>query len=351
MNIKLFTTLFFVVYGYVSHAESHVRKYFDAVNKAELSLVKDGYEEALKIYQEAFKMMDPFASDVSNAFECAMIEKDTVLAIKFCRMLAEKGVGPRFFDKKCFSGLAGCHQWPQIISLATKVKQRFLKKNLLLERKLSFLQQKDRESAIKFRSLIDTLDFYNWKAQIDFADSLAIVLNRIFKNHGVVNERRLGVAIADDTSLVPNYTYDVMVLHCFQKASVSNRIDLSSQIIAALNKGLISPVSLRVLFKMSPAFDTRLDETRLFVRSKKVLYRTKFRLDDEWMINRMRNAFFMCSLSDLEKKVIAQSRLAAKGIYIGCEAQELKEEFRNEDERTFFESQFIKVANLSDEGK
>lgn len=68
-----------------------LRKYYDAVNKAELAIIDNNLPEAKKLYEKAFGTGNYFPIDTYNAFRVSYVMKDTLRSVSYFNTLAKLG--------------------------------------------------------------------------------------------------------------------------------------------------------------------------------------------------------------------------------------------------------------------
>lgn len=128
--MKIILSLLFLFTSINLHAytlDKNVSAYLSLVNKAELNVIKEDYQQAIRNYDAAFVLNTPFAQDLYNASICAIKEKAVQKAFIFCKLLANKGVGANFLKQQIYKPLNDQEGWKELMVRAEKVKAVWLK--------------------------------------------------------------------------------------------------------------------------------------------------------------------------------------------------------------------------------
>lgn len=334
-------------FNLLSTAQTKTEVYHKYINQAEIHIINHEEFDALKCYTNAFKIQNPFASDVYNALVCAIKVKNDSKAIDFCLDLARKGVGKLFFNKALFQTLNQHSKWPMVLRLAELRKKRLEKKNEQLFKTLNYLLEKDRENALINRTLITNPNIETWNRVIKTTDSISGVILKIYQKTGFLSEERLGVALYSDTSIIPNQKYEVILVHCFQSGSYKYKEKLLMYIRQSLLSGQFNPHGLNIFFNLTSTFDFSLNISRFYLQSDCKLYKKKFSDFETWKIDHFRKDFLLCSLNDYEAKVIYNSlNPNSEFLIVGVPIQS-NDVFQNEEDRNFFFSQYKELEIIS----
>ncbi|MFA7081081.1 MAG: hypothetical protein WC135_00560 [Bacteroidales bacterium] len=84
MKIKILVFIFLIQASFVFGQNINPRKYYDNINRAELSIIDSNYSKACNYYKKAFKYLDePFGKDLNNFLVCGFYTDDSV-ALRMC---------------------------------------------------------------------------------------------------------------------------------------------------------------------------------------------------------------------------------------------------------------------------
>lgn len=214
--------------------------YDSAVNKAELMIIDNRIDQALNLYNYAFKTnVKPFARDIYNAAVCAIKVGKTNLAFRYGRTLCSKGVGRPFFEKRAiFKPLHKYKQWRPLLEFAQSEYNRIQANNIGLKNFIDSLVEKDQLVNSNWRSSAMALD----KRQImDLTyDTISKHLNNLFDSIGFLNEDRIGVGLEHDTVIAIGLPFDVIIVHNYQAREVGDTL-FNKILRKALTEHLIKP--------------------------------------------------------------------------------------------------------------
>ncbi len=238
--MKIIFNLIFLIMPFVSFANDDVRKYYDLINIAELNIADNKPQQALENYQLAFQIKPPFCIDIYNATVCAISLNKNEVAITLCNMLAQKGVGAPFLEKKIiFNKLHQHAKWKTLLKFAIKCKDSNARNTENYNLFFSDLAESDQ----KFNKIYtkmkegDTLKNYEW-AQ-NFQDSLSNQLLNFFEKNNIMSENQLGVLIKNDTVLSTFFKYNIIIIHAMQLGSFDNRLRFWKLIKDNIDNGIL----------------------------------------------------------------------------------------------------------------
>lgn len=216
------TLLICIQMSTLSFAQQNLASYYSHTNKAELAITQSNYTNALNEYKEAFKANNmPFASDLYNALCLAIALKSLNHAYDYCFTLAGKGVGAAFFNKKTlFEELKtkDAKLWKAIIDHAAKSRKTFDTNNKLLNVALNKLYDKDQQMHTLLQQAGEK--YKQTEVMVKKSDdSISGELMKVFSKHGFLSEFNMGVFTKDDTVLLKEPGFYVMIRHNFQGLS------------------------------------------------------------------------------------------------------------------------------------
>lgn len=95
MYQKKIAVIILLFIGFSCYSQQNVRNYYDLINRAELHICEDNYNEASALYEKAFELLEsPFYVDVHNAFVCACyLKKPNIKLIELSKILYKKSNG------------------------------------------------------------------------------------------------------------------------------------------------------------------------------------------------------------------------------------------------------------------
>ncbi|MGE0078159.1 MAG: hypothetical protein AB7S48_09885 [Bacteroidales bacterium] len=91
----IFIASFFLFLSINTFSQNKVRNYYEIINRAELHICNTHYYDALVSYDSAFRIIQPFNIDLSNAVECAIDAKNTQKLLFYLGWLKAKGYDPK----------------------------------------------------------------------------------------------------------------------------------------------------------------------------------------------------------------------------------------------------------------
>lgn len=83
-----------------------VKQYYEKVNKAELLLIDEYWNDAIVCYSQAFDVGMVIPVDAYNAFRVACLQRDTLNALKFFEKLVQVGQDLKYLNKNSFKKAA-----------------------------------------------------------------------------------------------------------------------------------------------------------------------------------------------------------------------------------------------------
>ncbi|MEM1135983.1 MAG: hypothetical protein AAGI07_09095 [Bacteroidota bacterium] len=213
------------------------KKYYPAVNKAELAIIEHKYNVALSFYQEAFQNVPtPFSKDLFNAAVCAALEKNVVMSISFGERLLQSGTEITFLlSQKVFRNIEPDERWQRFLANYATWRKRFLLNvNMPLRKELELMSANDQHFRIQpngyivYKDTIQAIDKANIKK-----------LKRIIEKYGFPGEDLIGVK---DPLSAPPY-HSILYHHC-QKAASNKSLglaDFPGDLSDAVKYGKLSP--------------------------------------------------------------------------------------------------------------
>lgn len=273
-----------------THTEYHV-----LINTAENKITAFEYQEALKVYQEAFKNDYTFAQDLYNASLCAIQVKDFDATLKFCEGLVKRGCTLKFFSTYKFKSFRESAKW-----------EIFSKKYPSFVESYNATHRKDLVAEIE---KLNELDQGNYKLlpnnvhNQDFQDSLKnlsdyvkLKLINLFNQNGYLDESIIGARIESDTTLGILPIFAFLIRHRYQV----NKYDYSPYLISEFNKGKIKPEVLASWLDLE--LKGAIGSVPALIYNCQ-LYFEKFN-DRRETVNLNREKYLLPNLDDAKKKII-----------------------------------------------
>jgi hypothetical protein len=211
-------------------------EYHVLINEAENKITALEYQEALKVYHEAFKSDYTFAQDLYNASLCAMQVKDFDATLKFCEGLVQRGCTLKFFSTYKFQLFRESAQW-KIFSkkypLLVESYNSTCRKNLVAE--IEKLNEIDQGNYKLLPSNVHNQDFQD--SLKNLSDYVKLKLMNMFNQNGYLDESKIGARIVSDTALGILPIFAILIRHRYQV----DKHDYSPYLISEFNKGKIKP--------------------------------------------------------------------------------------------------------------
>lgn len=207
------------ILSFVSKANQNLHVYFENINKAELDIANQDYRGASEKYKIAFTNKEnPFAIDLYNALITSLRLEDFDQSYTYCILLAEKGVGQNFFSKKSdFKKLRikKRKDWNSLLILAADRKAKYDRDNKEINNKLAILYKRDQEIHALLRSNPENIPDPEIEVKrVD--DSTSFELMALFQEYGFLSEFNLGAPITDDTVILKQPNFYIIIRHNFQ---------------------------------------------------------------------------------------------------------------------------------------
>lgn len=299
--MKQTVLLFALFIVLVTQAQTIGQNYKKLTNLAELSITEARYSDALKHYNEAFKLAD-FSVDLYNAATCAAKLNDSKAVYSYSQKLAEKGVGEKFFSKKVFIPYKNDPEFIKIMKLAERNKQKNAKANaayyIQIQGFVTLDSTYNRLRLTKYRDLDRTPDTLENLFRINTQNIMAFI-----KEDGFYSEKKMGAHIGNDTVVRYMGKGDVVLLHYLELGrdrQLTNEI--KNMMLSNLGNGTIAHYNAAQIMEMT---DTVFGDTGmwLFNITQCKLYRKK-EIEQLAEINQIRSNCYLENLADLEKKLI-----------------------------------------------
>ncbi|WP_293906139.1 hypothetical protein [Sphingobacterium sp. UBA5670] len=264
--------LLLTVTGY-GNTTKDLKSYYALTNEAELFICHGQNQTSLDTYKKAFKInTNHYALDLYNAALLALDLEDFKAAYQLSFMLAEKGIGNQFFEKKsefhCLKKYNN-RKWMNLIAVAKNRQNYFSTKNKGLNEKLFDLFTKDQEAHFRNLRKDPTLDEQMLNS-ID--DSISKKLYDIIVENGLSSEFDLGIQTENDTTILSMPQFYIIIRHNFQGKQKFDT--LFNQVCKqSLSKGLLHPYIYANMRDANPANGNMFFGTsHLFVKYKCAIY-------------------------------------------------------------------------------
>lgn len=211
-------------------------EYHVLVNTAENKITALDYQEALKVYHEAFKNDYTFAQDLYNASLCAMQVKDFDATLKFCEGLVKRGCTIKFFSTYKFKPFRESAQWEIFSKKYPSFVESYnstCRKDLVAE--IEKLNELDQGNYKLLPNNVHNQDFQD--SLKNLSDYVKLKLMNLFNQSGYLDESIIGARIESDTTLGILPIFAFLIRHRYQV----NKYDYSPYLISEFNKGKIKP--------------------------------------------------------------------------------------------------------------
>ncbi|MEY3239098.1 MAG: hypothetical protein RIR11_536 [Bacteroidota bacterium] len=302
-TFKLFTLLVaFLLIPNLFYAQKNlVAKYWNLINKAELSIIQGNYSVALLHYDSAFALNIVKSShDLYNASLSANYCEQFPKTRKYCEELIKMGTNFDFFNKKqvydpfrkseYWAGFELDYQQGKIIpvNIDKALKERieplfFLDQEIRMKRKDKSINQEDLKITIRSRD-----------------DSIFNIFSEIVKRYGYPSESKIGVFQEDTTFF--SVSQDIIIRHAYQ----NNNFSLTDRLKESVFEGTLSPEQFMAWYM----FEIERKEKKFwgpiepYIAINKNIYFESPK--PEWMasINKNRESLMLCSFDDMCQKII-----------------------------------------------
>jgi hypothetical protein len=282
-----------------------VKAYHKFVNNAELAIVESDFNKAATYYDSAFHLSEKaFGQDFYNASISAIKANRLSKALSYCKALARKGVGRRFFeDKPIFAPLTKKPDWPKILRTAELSRRRLLRDHNALIRTIDSLVEKDQLVNQQWRDAgMATAE----RQIMDLTyDTIQIALIKIFKKHGFISEGIIGVPLTTDNRIAYRLPFDVIIIHNYQSRMTGDTL-FRQVLLKALDDGDIKPEYLATIEDFGGGDLTRpyYGSSHFYVQYKCSLFLENFNIQRIDQIDSSRKSIGLCTAADQLKKVL-----------------------------------------------
>ena len=175
----------------MAYGQNNLQKYYEYVNKAELAICRENYEEAGEFYKQAFAEFPPFGRDLHFAsllnYKYLNNEEE---ALKYAYILQQMNYGiVRYFlgDEK--------EKYPAL-QKKLEMMQDTVKVLVIPELEEALEKLYDADQNVRKKGPEDG-DFDKWMDTIRFIDSVNLLtLQALYQKYGEINERNAGMGFS-----------------------------------------------------------------------------------------------------------------------------------------------------------
>lgn len=236
--------LLVLITGKPSSAQDYPATYYHYTNQAELAIVRADYAQAAANYKDAFKAnIRPFATDVYNALCCALRLNNQKDSYKYCLLLAKKGVGENFFEKKAlFNDFKQKDKgaWHKILAHARGNRKKFDANFRSLNAQLNNLYNRDQQVHRLLQQ--PGRDYEQTEILVKKSDdSISRELMKVYERWGFLSEFNMGAFVSDDTVLQLQPPFYIIMLHNFQGISSYDTL-FAPMCKKAIQEGTLHPM-------------------------------------------------------------------------------------------------------------
>ncbi|MBK7095564.1 MAG: hypothetical protein IPH57_11120 [Saprospiraceae bacterium] len=193
-----------------------VKNYLENINKSELYICENNYNEAIKLYKNAFSFnYSPFPEDIFNYILLNVYEKDYDEALFYSQYLVKLGAELKFFDQIPLNELkSNVPGWKKFTDLYPSLRMHYtLNTNHTLKQELLNLQEADQNN-------------YCGRPTRPFdpisEDTIFNRISQIITEYGYPNHDKIGINLNKDT-IIGSYPQDVILIHLFQTAHKNSK--------------------------------------------------------------------------------------------------------------------------------
>jgi hypothetical protein len=320
--MKFYYIALFVLLPFSSLANENVSEYYKLINSAELEIAAENPKGALGYYQEAFLKLPAFSTDIYNATVCALETSQHELALQYCKLLAQKGVGAAYFEKKAmFQVLRSQDEWKALLKNAQHIQDSIIIKTQIYRALFDSVQVADQRNASENRKWSGAKNIPNdtFERATTVQDSLCSLLLDLFEKNGFIGENQMGVTMYNDTSFSSHYAYDISFVHAFQLGSIGNRIRILSLVKESIDKGLVDHRRLNYIaaFPGFFGYPWSINCSRMFKIFECKLYNPSIPQAILARHEKLRKDFYFSSYKDLLTKSFYKLNPKGSPYYIG----------------------------------
>ncbi|TAG42661.1 MAG: hypothetical protein EAZ31_05645 [Cytophagia bacterium] len=267
-----------------------ITEYYPFINKAEIYITKGKFENALEMYQKAFKNSTiGFRRDYENALYCALKIDKINIALEYAKQMAVKGSKLEYFKKiKHFEKLTASNNW---IDFEENYDKYYLK-NINIKLRDTLIKMKERDQ--KYRLMEGSYRKYH--KEIKEIDSLNYIgLVSLFNQYGYPTEDMIG----------GKHITDVIIRHYYQNnpTDTTKHIFLNDIFNNALKEGKIHNENILTIFNnIHPIIKWEKYSYYTIKKVNNLVYRINFGSTLE--INKERKEIGLCSMEDVEQKLL-----------------------------------------------
>jgi hypothetical protein len=283
--------------------KSYHKKYFAYINKAELFITDKEYHNSLVYFDSAFAICKPLAKDLHNSILALIKTGENKNILKdYSYLLAEKGVGSKYFQKGTISAITNEKFWRDLKIFADRAEQESKQRTYTLRKQISRLYEESK----KIENTINASKEVSPEGRMsNNSDSITLKLINLMPAGRLFSENELGVALIGDSVLTPFYDYYSIILLSFQVGGEYVQDQLAERIENTLNQTLISSDDAAIFWDTGKEYFRY--STGNFAYLKLVdcqLYKSNFPQRVLFEINQFRNKKNLCTLEEMERKVI-----------------------------------------------
>lgn len=311
ISMRLFFVLLFSLGVRLAVAQdvNFIKIYHPFINKAELLVVDNNYNEALETYQKAFAAVPRgFMKDYFNAAVCATYLSDATNTYKYLLEVAGKGISLDFIkDETAFMGIQRDSNW-----------RNFEKEYLAKKRGFDLNINKGLQG--KLEKVVERDQWFRMRGAEAFADTIVKIdrqnaseLDSIFDKYGFPGEDQIGCG--EGGMPIIQYPFYSVIRRQTPK---NQTINFSNYLIAAIRNGRITPHSathimatingndiffVRHVFKILTDESIAMQGKSFAANINKWVFR-QIDATNEQRINEMRLQNGMETLAEYRKKII-----------------------------------------------
>lgn len=206
------------------YKKNEVINYYTYTEQAEDYILKRQFAKAKEQYLVLDKKYPVlFARDLHNAIRCAIFARDYQNAFYWAEKMAKKGISFKYFDSKIFKSLKKQIEWNKLKVKYDSIYNDFqIKKSNVLKEELEKLLQEDQSD----------YGLQNRKQPKVLYETTEKVTNKLIDllmEYGFPSEEKIGVFTKNDTIILPNPDYHVLIRHAIQQKP--NKIDILNNLL------------------------------------------------------------------------------------------------------------------------
>ncbi|MBP7272395.1 MAG: hypothetical protein KA974_01050 [Saprospiraceae bacterium] len=269
-------------------------RYYAEINKAELAIVADDNQQALRHYKKAFSLADGWADDYYNALKLSVSLRDTAFSLQNAKALRKRGLCLEFFTR--------LEMFRDNADLTTELRNTTATIDFGYKEKINKLHDKDQLAhqqhirELKHKTTQENyVDFLHYYEQQGYPSATKIGLQ--------CTPNMLGYFVPPENILFTHFAMEKLE-------------NLDKKLLIFLREQHLAPHEFADYYDLFD--DKRPYAFSLVVRIDNQLYRTKLSAKQEQEINALRKKIGFHSIDDQLRKTAYALKNTNSGYRLNC---------------------------------